>query len=59
MRTAEALPRWEGGFRPGEYARDIGTALTGILRARATLQVGLGGLILTLQSRTDKRLDGF
>ena len=31
----------------------------GILGVGATLLVGWGGLILTLQSRTDKRLDGF
>ena len=59
MGTAKALPRWEGAVWPGKSARDIGAELTGILGAGATLRVGLGGLILTLQSRTDKRLDGF
>ena len=59
MRTAEALRCWEGAVWPGGEARDISAGLTGILGAGATLRVGLGGLILTLQSRTDKRLDGF
>ena len=31
--------------------------LIGILSVGAALFVGLGGLVLTLQSRTDKRLD--
>ena len=39
------------------YTLDVSAELIGILGVGVTLLVGLGGLLLALWSRTDKRLD--